>query len=70
MQYFSEISSKNCIWKKNRVEWNVWGYTGSDLKKENPNPPVGAYGGRVTEGEGDGEGYGHSICFKDDDTSD
>ena len=75
-QYFADISSKKRIWKKNRVECNGSEYTGADYKiRIFPTPPdIGAYGGCVTEGDGDGEGVGdvdgHSICLKDADTSD
>ena len=69
-QYFAHISSKNRIWKKNRVKCIDWRYTGHDYQKITfPTPPdIGAYGGCVTEGDGDGEGVGdgdgHSIYLR------
>ena len=62
--------------KKNRVECNGSEYTGADYKiRIFPTPPeIGAYGGCVTEGDGDvvgvGDGDGHSDLFKDADKSD
>ena len=69
-QYFADISSGKRIWKKNRVECNGSEYTGADYKiRIFPTPPdIGAYGGCVTEGDGDGEGVGdvdgHSIYLR------
>ena len=33
-------------------------------------PDIGAYGGRVTDGDGDDEGNGYTISLKNADTSD
>ena len=43
--------------------------TAKEIQNTNP-PDIGAYGGRVTEGDVEGDGDGHSICLKDADKSD
>ena len=55
---------------KNKIELNetlggIPAQTAKEIQNTNP-PDIGAYGGRVTEGDDDG----HSICLKDADTSD
>ena len=68
MQYFANISSKIASEEKNELNEMIR----SDRKKiltRNPTA-IGAYGGRVTDGNGDGNVDGNSICLKHADTSD